>query len=235
VGDAFPSHFHAPVFSRVIDRFAPLSPARYHSSEAHETSLRDVETDDAMAFFHFVRGFLWSYFLAWDDQWGSALSRAYFNLDENRPGKGEAFRYLEGCWGRICGPNAKADHREKQHFHAASQNAAPALSGLQDHLRGARSAGNDSSGMSLLTGAGKILRRVQRRQAGCLAAVSGESVPGFAAVVRVFHEVKKSGAIPEKNLLVITYPRLMNDLEQTMNVWCDFWSWSRRGVPGQAG
>ena len=59
-------------FGRMIDRFAPLSPARYHSGEAHGTSLRDVETDDAMAFFHFVDGgFLWSYFLAWDDVWAA--------------------------------------------------------------------------------------------------------------------------------------------------------------------
>jgi len=87
-------------FGRMIDRFAPLSPARYHSSDAHETSLRDVETDDAMAFFHFIDGgFLWSYFIAWDDVWGSDSCMAFFELerelDEDRIRSDLAFVYQE--------------------------------------------------------------------------------------------------------------------------------------------
>jgi len=59
-----------------------------HSSEAHETSLRDVETDDAMAFIHFVDGgFLCSYFLAWGDVWVSSkhITFGRMNSRRNRP------------------------------------------------------------------------------------------------------------------------------------------------------
>ena len=49
----------------VLERF---SPARFHGTKAHPTSLHSVETDDVLVFFRFVDGlFLWGYFLAWDE------------------------------------------------------------------------------------------------------------------------------------------------------------------------
>ena len=85
----------------MVQYLAPLSPARYHSSEAHETSLRDVETDDAMAFFHFVDyGFLWAYFLAWEDRFGSELCRRHLDLGHDPARQERYFRYLEACWRR---------------------------------------------------------------------------------------------------------------------------------------
>jgi len=217
----FPAISTRPVFSRVIDRFAPLSPARYHSSEAHETSLRDVETDDAMAFFHFVDGgFLWSYFLAWDDQWGSALSRAYFNLDEEPAAEKEKlFRYLEGCWRRNLRAKRQSRIIVKSSIFTLRVKTllqrypdCKIIYVVRDPLE------TIPSGMSLLTG---VLEKsydvfnVAKQDA--LRRYLENLYQGSLQLYRVFHEVKKSGAIPEKNLLVITYPRLMNDLEQTMN------------------
>ena len=98
----FPALCERRLFGGMVDRFAPFSPARYHSGAAHETSLRDVETDDAYTFFHFVDGgFLWSYYWAWEDTWGSPLSRAAFDLEaQSAKEKERYFRYLEAGWRR---------------------------------------------------------------------------------------------------------------------------------------
>ena len=55
-------------------RLDRLSPARYHPSDVHDTSLRGIETDDVAWFFRTLDGpFAWAYFLAWQDNWGSEL------------------------------------------------------------------------------------------------------------------------------------------------------------------
>ena len=47
----------------ILDRF---SPTRYHSTEAHKTSLSSIETDDASMLFRFFDGFfLYGFFLTW--------------------------------------------------------------------------------------------------------------------------------------------------------------------------
>lgn len=217
----FPAVSTRKVLGRVIDRFAPLSPARYHSSEAHETGLRDVETDDAMAFFHFVDGgFLWSYFLAWEDRWGSALSKTYFDLDNEPEEKQEKlFAYLEGCWRR----NLQAKHQSRIIVKSSIFTLrvktllkrypdCKIIYVVRDPLE------TIPSGMSLLTG---VLEKsydifnVAKQEA--LKQYLENLYQGSLQMYRVFHEVKKSGAIPEKNLLVVTYPSLMNDLEKTMD------------------
>ena len=95
----FPAITARRIVGSFVDRFALLSPARYHSTAAHETSLREVETDDAMALFRFMDGgFLWTYFLAWEDTWGSELSHNCFDLDSEPADATERhFRYMEGC------------------------------------------------------------------------------------------------------------------------------------------
>ena len=70
----FPAMTARKLLGRVITRFERLSPARYHPSDIHDTSLRGIETDDALWFFRTMDGpFAWAYFLAWQDNWGSDL------------------------------------------------------------------------------------------------------------------------------------------------------------------
>ena len=51
-----------------IKPFSPLleiiSPARHHSTVAHDTSLTSVETDDVSVFFRYLDGFLYGFILA---------------------------------------------------------------------------------------------------------------------------------------------------------------------------
>jgi hypothetical protein len=213
-------------FGRMVDRFAPLSPARYHSSEAHETSLRDVETDDAMAFFHFLDGgFLWSYFLAWDDVWGSEKCMTFFDLErEPEAKKARLFRYLEGCWRR------NMHFKNKRRVIVKSSTLTLRVETLLERYPDCKliyvvrdPVETIPSGMSLLTGVLEQSYDVfnatdpqQRRrylenlyQASC-------------HLYRSFYELRKRKAIPPENLKVLTYPRLMTDFEETMNEMVEF-------------
>ncbi len=90
------------LLGRVVPRLDRLSPARYHPSDVHDTSLRGVETDDVLWFFRTLDGpFAWAYFLAWQDTWGSELSRREFAIDgETARAEERFFRYHEACWRR---------------------------------------------------------------------------------------------------------------------------------------
>jgi hypothetical protein len=213
-------------FGRIIDRFVSLSPARYHSSEAHETSLRDVETDDAMAFFHFMDGgFLWSYFLAWDDVWGSDRCKPFFDLEkEPEAKKNRWFGYLEECWRR------NMYFKKKNRVIVKSSTFTLRAETLVKRYPNCRliyvirdPVETIPSGMSLLTGVLEQAYDVfnatdrQRRerylenlyQASC-------------HMYRSFYELKKSNAIPPENLRILTYPRLMTDFEETMKEMVEF-------------
>lgn len=57
-----------PLVRPLLGVLERVSPARFHGSAAHPTSLTSVETDDALLFFRFLDGlFAWGYVLAWDD------------------------------------------------------------------------------------------------------------------------------------------------------------------------
>ncbi|MBM4353408.1 MAG: sulfotransferase [Deltaproteobacteria bacterium] len=223
----FPAITARRMLHRVVDRLTPLSPGRYHSSDAHEAGLRDVETDDAMVFLHQVEGgFLWSYFLAWEDVWGSDLCRRYFyeQGDDALPKQDAMFRFLEGCWKR------NAVYKGRPRIAAKSSLFSLRTADLvrrypdcriiymvRDPLEAI------PSGASLLTG---VLSRSydvfnatsQERRARWLENLYQASCRMYQA----FHEAWKADRIPEKNLRIVTYPQIMQDLSGTMSTLLPF-------------
>ena len=212
-------------FGGLVDRLAPLSPARYHSSDAHETSLRDVETDDAMWFFHAVRGgFIWSYFHAWEDTWGSELSRRSLDLGADPAERERFFRYMEGCWKR----NLAFHDKDRIIVKSPALSAqAPYL--LQRHP-GARliylvrdPLETIPSGMSLLTGVlsqsydvwGSTSEKSRARYLENLYQASCD-------MYRSFHGLLDSGQLSRDDVLILPYPSLIKDLEPTMRQVSDF-------------
>jgi hypothetical protein len=222
----FPAISARRVMAPFVDRLAPFSPARYHSSAAHETSLRDVETDDALALFRFVDGgFLWSYFLAWDDDWGSERARAYFELDEEPERETERhFRYMEGCWRR------NLQYKDKPRILVKASTYTLRVRTLLKRYPDCRliymvrdPVDTIPSGMSLLTGVLEksydmfnTTREQDRKR------YLENLYQGSCHLFRYFHEVWKSGAIPPENLCIVRYPRMMKDLEGTMGEVVDF-------------
>ena len=65
----YPSILLQRLFRPLLPLLEKVSPARFHSTEAHETSLSSVETDDASLMFRFFDGFLfYSFFLSFDEE-----------------------------------------------------------------------------------------------------------------------------------------------------------------------
>ena len=223
----FPAITARKLLGRVVPRLDRLSPARYHPSDVHDTSLRGIETDDVLWFFRTLDGpFAWAYFLAWQDTWGSELSRREFGIegvtarDEDR-----FFRYHEACWRRNltykrCQPHPGQD----EHAHASPRCGPAALPRLQARVRRfvIRSRSYRPVCRSLagvLENAYDVWNRTreedQRRWLENLYQASCE-------MLRSFHEAHSAGLIPERNLCVVRYSDLLQDLEPTMKRILDF-------------
>ena len=98
----FPAITARKLLGGIVPRLDRLSPARYHPSDVHDTSLRGIETDDVAWFFRTLDGpFAWAYFLAWQDTWGSEFSRRNFGIDGVAPRRRSASSITtRACWRR---------------------------------------------------------------------------------------------------------------------------------------
>lgn len=222
----FPAITARRILGGAVERFAPFNPARYHSTAAHETSLRDVETDDAMAFMHFLDGgFRWAYFNAWEDTFGSPECMPFFDPRLEPQWKKERFfRYMEGCWKR----NMYAKQRSRIVVKSSlfTMRVEELLARYPDckliyMVRDP--VATLPSGTSLITGVleqayGIFERAHQDRldhylenlyQAGC-------------HMYRSFDEARRRNVIPAHNLRIVTYPDLMMRLEDTLDDLVDF-------------
>lgn len=213
-------------FAPLIELFEPLSPARYHNAAAHQTSLRDVETDDAMAFFRFVDGaFLWCYFLAWEDSWGSETSKRIFDERFEPPEARERlFRFLEDCWrrnlslkrsGRIAVKASTLTLRVPTLLERYPDCKLVYL--VRDPVE------TIPSGMSMLTDVlEKSYDMFRSTNEDKRRAYLENLYQASCEMFRAFHREYASGRIPAANLRVVAYPRMMADLEGTLRELVEF-------------
>ena len=92
----YPSLLLQRVLRPVLPLLEKLSPARFHSTQAHETSLSSVETDDVAVLFRYLDGFfLYGFFLSFDeeDMMPSVDPRVRDTSDRD-------FAWLEALWRR---------------------------------------------------------------------------------------------------------------------------------------
>lgn len=222
----FPAVTARRLLGGLVGHMAPFNPAQYHSSDAHETSLRDVETDDALAFLQFLDGpFAWAYFDAWHDTFGSPACRAKFDPALESPrDKERLYRYLEASWRR----NLYAKQRPRVVAKSSLFSLrAPELVErypdcklvylVRDPLA------TIPSGMSLITG---VLEQAydlfERVPADRLAPYLENLYQAGCHIYRGFYDDWSNGRIPAENLRVVTYPRLMTRLEDVMEELVDF-------------
>jgi len=65
----YPSLFLQKLLKPILPLLEKVSPARFHSTDAHQTSLTSVETDDVAVLFRYLDGFfLYGFFLSFDDE-----------------------------------------------------------------------------------------------------------------------------------------------------------------------
>ena len=63
----YPSVLFQKLLKPILPFLEKYSPTKYHSTDAHKTSLQSVETDDASILFRYLDGFfLYGFLLSWD-------------------------------------------------------------------------------------------------------------------------------------------------------------------------
>ena len=222
----FPAITARKLLGGIVPRLDKLSPARYHPSDVHDTSLRGIETDDVAWFFRTMDGpFAWAYFLAWQDTWGSGLSRREFAIDGVTPREEDRFfKYYESCWRRNL--TLKGANRVLAKTSMLTMRLDAVLRRYPDCklvyvVRDPVEV--IPSGMSLLASVlengydvwNRTKEEDQRRWLENLYQASCD-------MLRYFYEAQSSGKIPERNLCVVRYEDLINDLEPTMQRVLDF-------------
>ncbi len=216
----FPAITARKLLGRIVPRLDRLSPARYHPSDVHDTSLRGIETDDPAWFFHTLDGpFAWAYFLAWQDTYGSELSRRSFGIDDVTPQDRERFfRYYEECWRR------NLYYKNSDRILAKTSMLTFRLDEVLERYPDCKlvyiirdPVEVIPSGMSLLAGVlengydvwNRTSKEDQERWIENLYQASCD-------MLRVFYEAYSSGKIPEKNVCVVRYIDLIQNLEPTI-------------------
>lgn len=214
------------LFGAIMPRIDKLNPAQYHPSDAHDTSLRGIETDDLLEFFHTLDGpFAWAYFLAWQGDWGSEQADRSFGIGAVPPeDEDRLFGYNDACWrrnlayknaGRILVKSSMLTFRLKSLLRRYPD--ARLLYVVRDPAE------TIPSGISLLSGALENGFDVWNRTGAADQARWRENMYQVsAAMFRSFHDQYLHGSIPERNLLVVRYTDLIDNLEPTITAVLDF-------------
>lgn len=214
------------LLGRIVPRIDRLSPARYHPSDVHDTNLRGIETDDVAWFFRTLDGpFSWAYFLAWQDTWNSELSRREFGIGGvTERDRDRFFGYYEACW------------RRNLHYKRANRILAK-TSMLTFRLDEVLQRYPDCklvyiirdpvevipSGMSLIAGVlengydvwNRTRKEDQERWIENLYEAS-------CSMLSTFRDAENTGLIPQRNLCVVRYTDLLQNLEPTIERILDF-------------
>ncbi|MEW5808920.1 MAG: sulfotransferase [Actinomycetota bacterium] len=222
----FPAITARKLLGRIVPRLDRLSPARYHPSDVHDTSLRGIETDDPAWFFHTLDGpFAWAYFLAWQDAWGSDLSRKAFGIDGAAPAEKERFfRYYEELWRR------NLYYKKDRRILAKTSMLTFRLDEVLERYPDAKLVYIVRDPVEVIPSGMSLIASVLENGYDAFNRTSAEDQQRWVenlyqascAMLKVFHDAYTSGKIPEKNLCVVRYPDLIHNLEPTIERICEF-------------
>jgi omega-hydroxy-beta-dihydromenaquinone-9 sulfotransferase len=211
------------VLQRVFRPFLPLlerlSPARFHSSAAHHTSLTSVETDDVAVLFRYLDGFfLYGFFLSFADE--DLLP----SVDPRvRDTSARDFAWLEALW------------RRSLIAYGAERNVAKLFS-VAPRLPRFLEAFPDAQILYMARDPLEVIPSSMSLVVGVLDKAFGFwSLPesqrqrwltrmygAWILLLRRFHDDWTSGAIDQRRVFVVRYDQMMQDFEGLMDAMCQF-------------
>ena len=215
----YPSLIIQWLFTPFLPILDKISPARHHSTVAHQTSLTSVETDDVSVFFRYFDGFfLYGFLLAHADE--DVLD--WFDV-QYRDNSARDFAWLRKLWRR----NLVA--RKHDRVVAKLFSVGANLKGFQEAFPDAKILymARDPlemipSGISLITG---VLEKrfqfssipLEDRQRYCQ-----RMSTAFLELLRRFVEDWNTDQLNKSNIKIVPYTRLMGDFDRLMNEIADF-------------
>lgn len=208
---------------KMLKPFLPLlekvSPAKYHSTEAHHTSLTSVETDDVGVLFRYLDGlFLYGFFLSFEDE-----DLRYMVDPKVRDTSDRDFDWLEELWTRSLVLH-NADRNIAKLFSTSLRlpkfierfPEAHILYMARDPLEVIPS--SNSLVIGVLDRAFGFWSKPKEVQERWLERM----YQAWVMILKRFHEDWVSGAIDQKRVFIVRYDRMMADFEGLMDDMCKF-------------
>jgi len=215
----YPSLLLQKMLRPVLPILEKLSPAKFHQTEAHATSLGSVETDDVGVLFRYLDGFfLYGFFLTFEDEdcWQQFDPRVRDTSERD-------FQWLTALWRRSLLLH-KADRNIAKLFTVSVRMPAflKAFPEAQVLYMARDPLAIIPSAFSLVVGAldrafgfWKLPEDVRKRWFDRMYA-------GLIILLKRFHEDWTSGAIDKSRVYIVRYDRMMLDLENVMDEMCAF-------------
>jgi hypothetical protein len=215
----YPSLVLQRMLAPLMPLLEKLSPARFHSTEAHHTSLTSVETDDVAVLFRYLDGFfLYGFFLSFDDE--DMLPAVDPRL---RDTSARDFAWLDALW------------RRSLILHRTDRNVAKLFS-LAVRLPRFLERFPDAQILYMVRDPVEVIPSSMSLVIGVLDRAFGFwTLPdavrqrwldrmyiAWIMLFRRFHEDWESGAIDQRRVFVVRYDRMMMEFEAVMEEMCAF-------------
>ena len=215
----YPSLIIQKLFRPLLPLLEKISPAKFHASEAHATSLSSVETDDVAVLFRHLDGFfLYGFFLSWDDE--DRLS--WFDPRVRDTSKRD-LAWLDKLW------------RRSLVLHNADRNIAKVFSfsvrlpQFLANVPGAQILYMARDPLSIIPSAMSLVIGVLDRAVGFWSMPDDlrrrwldRMYKAWVLLLQKFHEDWTSGAIDKSRVYIVRYDRMMGDFEGVMDEMCRF-------------
>jgi len=215
----YPSLVLQRIFRPVLPLLEKLSPAKFHSTDAHQTSLSSVETDDVGVLFRHLDGFfLYGFFLSFDDEDMLPSQDPRVRDTSERD-----FAWLDTLW------------RRSLVLHKADRNIAKLFS-LSVRLPKFLARFPEAHILYMARDPLSVIPSSMSLVVGVLDRAFGFwSLPEevrkrwfermYKAWVLLFHKFYEdwtSGAIDKRRVYIVRYDRMMADFENVMEEICEF-------------
>jgi hypothetical protein len=215
----YPSLVLQKLLRPVLPLLEKLSPAKFHSTEAHQTSLSSVETDDVGVLFRYLDGFfLYGFFLSFEEQ--DALRQFDPRV---RDTSARDFAWLDKLW------------RRSLVLHGAERNIAKLFSvsvripSFLESFPEAQILYMARDPLSIIPSANSLVIGVLDRAFGFWSLPDeikkrwlDRMYQAWILLLQKFHEDWTSGAIDKSRVYIVRYDRMMLDLENVMSEICSF-------------
>jgi hypothetical protein len=215
----YPSLLLQKMLRPLLPLLEKLSPAKFHSTEAHETSLSSVETDDVGVLFRYLDGFfLYGFFLSFEEEETLRLFDPRVRDTSKRD-----FDWLEQLW------------RRSLVLHDADRNIAKLFSvsvripAFLERFPEAQILYMARDPLAIIPSANSLVTGVLDRAFGFWKLPEAvkqrwleRMYQAWVLLLQKFHEDWTSGAIDKKRVYIVRYDRMMLDLENVMAEMCTF-------------
>jgi omega-hydroxy-beta-dihydromenaquinone-9 sulfotransferase len=215
----YPSLLLQRALRPILPVLEKLSPAKFHSTEAHETSLSSVETDDVGVLFRHLDGFfLYGFFLSFEEK------DAFREFDPRvRDTSQRDFDWLEQLWRR-----SLVLHRAKRNI-AKLFSLAVRLPQFLERFPQAQILYMARDPLAVIPSSMSLVTGVLDRAFGFWSLPEetkkrwlDRMYAAWIALFERFHEEWTTGKIDQSRVFIVRYDRMMLDFENVMEEMCTF-------------